>query len=100
MKTYSTKAGDIERKWHVIDASDKTLGRMSSQVAKLLMGKHKPQYVPYLDTGDYVIVLNASKIIVTGNKARQKNYYRHSGCSRPERQRQYCLRSQSDRLEI
>jgi large subunit ribosomal protein L13 len=79
MKTYSTKAKDIERKWHVIDASDKTLGRLSSQVAKLLMGKHKPQYVPYLDTGDYVIVLNASKIIVTGNKARQKIYYRHSG---------------------
>ena len=79
MKTYSTKASDIERKWHVIDASDKTLGRLSSQVARLLMGKHKPQYVPYMDTGDYVIVLNASKIVVTGNKARQKTYYRHSG---------------------
>lgn len=79
MKTYSTKASDVERKWHVIDASGKTLGRLSSQVARLLMGKHKPQYVPYLDTGDYVIVLNASKIAVTGNKAQQKLYYRHSG---------------------
>jgi large subunit ribosomal protein L13 len=79
MKTYSTKAGDVERKWHVIDASGQTLGRLASQVAVLLMGKHKPQYVPYLDTGDFVIVLNASKIKVTGNKAKQKMYYRHSG---------------------
>jgi len=79
MKTYSTKASEVQRKWHVIDASGKTLGRLSSQIARLLMGKHKPQYVPYLDTGDYVIVLNASKIAVTGNKARQKLYYRHSG---------------------
>jgi large subunit ribosomal protein L13 len=79
MKTYSTKAGDVERKWHVIDASGQTLGRLASQVAVLLMGKHKPQYVPYIDTGDFVIVLNASKIKVTGNKAKQKMYYRHSG---------------------
>ncbi|MEJ2738302.1 MAG: 50S ribosomal protein L13 [Dehalococcoidia bacterium] len=79
MKTYSTKAGDVERKWHVIDASGQTLGRLASQVAVLLMGKHKPHYVPYLDTGDFVIVLNASKIKVTGNKAKQKMYYRHSG---------------------
>jgi large subunit ribosomal protein L13 len=79
MKTYSTKAGDVERKWHVIDASGQTLGRLASQVAVLLMGKHKPQYVPYLDTGDYVIVLNASKVKVTGNKPKSKMYYRHSG---------------------
>ena len=79
MKTYSTKAGDVERKWHVIDASGQTLGRLASQVAVLLMGKHKPHYVPYIDTGDFVIVLNASKIKVTGNKAKQKMYYRHSG---------------------
>lgn len=79
MKTYSTKAGDVERKWHVIDASGQTLGRLASQVAVLLMGKHKPHYVPYIDTGDFVIVLNASKIKVTGNKAKTKMYYRHSG---------------------
>jgi large subunit ribosomal protein L13 len=79
MKTYSTKAGDVERKWHVIDASGQTLGRLASQVAVLLMGKHKPHYVPYIDTGDFVIVLNASKIKVTGDKAKKKMYYRHSG---------------------
>jgi large subunit ribosomal protein L13 len=79
MKTYSTKASDIERKWHVIDASGKTLGRLASEVAQLLRGKHKPIYVPHLDTGDYVIVINADKVRVTGNKAKQKLYYRHSG---------------------
>jgi large subunit ribosomal protein L13 len=79
MKTYATKAEDIERQWHVVDASGKTLGRLASQIASLLMGKHKPTYVPYLDTGDYVIVLNAAKVRVTGRKARQKVYYRHSG---------------------
>lgn len=79
MKTYSTRAKDIERQWHVVDASGKTLGRLASQVVNLLMGKHKPIYVPHLDTGDYVIVLNASKVRVTGKKAKQKVYYRHSG---------------------
>jgi large subunit ribosomal protein L13 len=79
MKTYSTKAKDVERQWHVIDASGKTLGRLATQIANLLMGKHKPMYVSYLDTGDYVIVLNAAKIRVTGEKAKQKTYYRHSG---------------------
>lgn len=79
MKTYATKAKDVERQWHVIDASGKTLGRLTTQIARLLMGKHKPQYVPYLDCGDNVIVLNASKVKVTGNKARQKTYYHHSG---------------------
>ena len=79
MKTYSTKAKNVERQWHTIDASGKTLGRLATQIAGLLMGKHKPYYVPYLDTGDYVIVLNASKIRITGNKAKQKIYYRHSG---------------------
>ena len=75
MKTYSTKASDIEREWHVIDASGKTLGRLASEVALLLRGKHKPIYVPHLDTGDYVIVINADKVRVTGNKAKQKLYY-------------------------
>lgn len=79
MKTYSTKASDIEREWHVIDASGRTLGRLASEVARLLRGKHKPIYVPHLDTGDYVIVINADKVRVTGNKAKQKLYYRHSG---------------------
>jgi large subunit ribosomal protein L13 len=79
MKTYSTKAGDVERKWHVFDASGQTLGKLATQVAMLLMGKHKPYYVPHLDTGDYVIVLNASKVKVTGNKPKAKMYYRHSG---------------------
>ena len=78
MKTYATKAGEIERAWHVLDASGKTLGRLASEVAVLLMGKHKPMYVPYLDTGDYVVVLNAAKVRVTGKKAKDKIYYRHS----------------------
>ena len=79
MKTYSIKAKDIEHQWRVVDASGKTLGRLASQVASLLMGKHKPTYTPNLDTGDYVIVINADKIRVTGNKNKQKVYYRHSG---------------------
>ena len=79
MKTYSTRARDVEHQWHVVDASGKTLGRMASQIAGLLMGKHKAIYAPHLDTGDYVIVLNAAKVKVTGKKAKQKLYYRHSG---------------------
>lgn len=79
MKTYATKAEDVERQWHVIDAAGQTLGRLASQIARLLMGKHKPIYAKYLDTGDYVIVINAAKVKVTGKKARQKIYYRHSG---------------------
>ena len=79
MKTYSTKASDIKREWHVIDASDKILGRVATQAASLLMGKHKPIFCHHLDTGDYVVVINAEKVRVTGNKAKQKFYYRHSG---------------------
>ncbi len=79
MKTYSTKASDIEREWHVIDASGKVLGKLATQVASLLMGKHKPIFSRNLDTGDFVIIINAEKIRVTGNKAKQKIYYRHSG---------------------
>ena len=79
MKTYSTKASDIKREWHVIDASDKILGRLATQIARLLMGKHKPIFSPNLDTGDFVVVINAEKVQVTGNKAKQKTYYRHSG---------------------
>jgi len=79
MKTYSPKAKDIEREWWVIDAKDKTLGKIATQVANLIMGKHKPIYAPHIDTGDYVVVINAAKVKVTGKKAEQKVYYRHSG---------------------
>ena len=79
MKTYSTKASDIKREWHVFDASGKVLGRLATQVASLLMGKHKSIFSPNLDTGDFVVVINADKVRVTGNKAKQKVYYRHSG---------------------
>lgn len=79
MKTYSPKATDIERQWHVIDASDKVLGRLATQVAGLLMGKHKPIFSRNLDTGDFVVVINAAKVRITGNKAEKKLYYRHSG---------------------
>jgi large subunit ribosomal protein L13 len=79
VKTYNTKPADIKRQWHVIDAADKTLGRLSTQIARLLMGKHKPVFAPNGDTGDFVVVINAARVRVTGNKARQKLYYRHSG---------------------
>jgi len=79
MKTYTTKTSDIARQWHVIDATDKVLGRLATKVASLLMGKHKPIFSRNLDTGDYVVIINAEKVSVTGNKAKQKLYYRHSG---------------------
>ena len=79
MKTYSTKTTEIKRDWHVIDASERTLGRLATEVTKLLKGKHKPIYSRHLDTGDFVIVVNAAKVRVTGSKAQQKIYYRHSG---------------------
>ena len=79
MKTYSTKASDIKREWHVIDASGKVLGRLATQIAGLLMGKHKPIFCRHLDIGDFVVVINAEQVRVTGNKAKQKLYYRHSG---------------------
>ena len=79
MKTYSTKPSEIKREWYVIDASGKVLGRLATQVANLLMGKHKPIFSRNLDTGDFVVIINADKVRVTGNKAKQKLYYRHSG---------------------
>ena len=79
MKTFSTKPSDIKREWQVFDASGKILGRLATQVARLLMGKHKPIFVRNLDTGDFVVVINADKVRVTGNKLKQKFYYRHSG---------------------
>jgi large subunit ribosomal protein L13 len=78
-KTYSTKPAEIRRKWYVVDAQGKTLGRLASRVAVILKGKHKPEYAPHLDVGDFVIVVNADKIHVTGRKLDQKIYYRHSG---------------------
>ena len=78
MRTYSTKISDIQREWRIIDASGKTLGRLSSEIATLLKGKHKPIYSPHLDVGDYVIVVNAADVRFTGNKLTQKLYYRHS----------------------
>ena len=79
MKTKSYKNTDIEKKWLLLDASDKTLGRLSTKVAFILMGKDKAQYTPNSDLGDYVVIINAEKIKITGNKDTQKNYYRHTG---------------------
>src|SRR4051794_27711827 len=75
-KTYSAKPKDIKREWHIVDVSDKILGRAASQIATILKGKHKPMYTPSIDTGDHVVVINAAKIKVTGNKEEQKMYYR------------------------
>lgn len=79
MSTYSPKPGEITRDWHVIDAEDVVLGRLAVTAATLLRGKHKPQFAPHVDTGDFVVVVNASKIALTGNKATDKMAYRHSG---------------------
>ena len=79
MKTYTAKAKDIEREWFLVNAEGKTLGRLASEIAKILRGKHKPIYTPHLDCGDYVIVINADRVRVTGRKLDQKMYYRHSG---------------------
>jgi large subunit ribosomal protein L13 len=79
VRTYSPKGSDITRQWHVIDASDVVLGRLASQVAVLLRGKHKPIFAPHVDTGDFVIVINADKVALSGNKLEQKRAYRHSG---------------------
>ena len=78
MKTYMANPDKIEKKWYVVDATDKTLGRLTSEIAKVLRGKNKPVYTPHIDTGDYVIVVNAEKIAVTGKKLDQKIYYNHS----------------------
>lgn len=79
MKTYVTKPGDVEHKWHVVDADGLTLGRLSSQIATILRGKHKPTFSPSVDCGDYVVVVNAEKVQVTGRRMDQKMYYHHSG---------------------
>jgi len=79
MKTFSAKSHEVKREWFVIDATDKVLGRVASEVAHRLRGKHKPEFTPHVDTGDYIVVINAAKLRVTGNKGLQKTYYRHSG---------------------
>jgi len=95
MKTYSAKPGEITREWYLVDAEGKTLGRLATQIADTLRGKRKPQYTPHVDTGDFVIVVNAEKIHVTGNKLDQKRYYRHSGY--PGGLRSRTLREQLER---
>ncbi|MDY7026534.1 MAG: 50S ribosomal protein L13 [Pseudomonadota bacterium] len=79
MKTFSAKPENVKRDWYIVDAEDKTLGRLSTQIATYLRGKHKPEYTPHVDTGDYIVVINAEKIRVTGNKFEDKKYWRHSG---------------------
>ena len=95
MKTYSAKPGEITREWYVVDAEGLTLGRLATQIADTLRGKRKPQYTPHVDTGDFVVVVNAEKIAVTGAKLDQKRYYRHSGY--PGGLRSRTLREQLDR---
>ena len=79
MKTYHAKVGEVEREWLLVDATDVTLGRLASEIAQILKGKRKPQYTPHVDTGDFVIVVNAANIKVTGNKLEDKKYFRHTG---------------------
>ncbi len=79
MKTYSAKPAEVKREWFVIDAEGKILGRMATEIARRLRGKHKPEFTPHVDTGDYIIVINAEKVHVTGNKEKDKIYYRHTG---------------------
>ena len=79
MKTYSLKVQDVQKKWHIVDANGKPLGRLASHIAAILRGKHKPTFTPHMDMGDNVIVVNAEKVMLTGRKAEQKEYYRHSG---------------------
>ena len=78
IRTYSPKTGEIERRWYLVDAAGQTLGRMSTEIARVLTGKNKPQYAPHVDTGDFVVVVNAEKAVLTGNKEKAKIYYRHS----------------------
>lgn len=79
MKTFSAKGHEVKRDWYIIDASEKVLGRLASEIARRLRGKHKAEYTPHVDTGDYIIVINADKVRVTGRKFKEKIYYRHTG---------------------
>jgi large subunit ribosomal protein L13 len=95
MKTYNAKPGEVAREWYLVDAEGQTLGRLATQIADTLRGKRKPQYTPHVDTGDFVVVVNAEKVAVTGNKLDQKRYYRHSGY--PGGLRSRTLRQQLER---
>ena len=95
MKSYMARPLEVERKWYVVDAEGRTLGRLATEIATILRGKNKPQYTPHVDTGDFVVVVNAEKVVVTGNKLDQKRYYRHSGY--PGGLRSRTLREQLDR---
>jgi large subunit ribosomal protein L13 len=95
MKTYSAKPGEIERRWYVVDAEGQNLGRLATRIADQLRGKNKPQFTPHVDTGDFVVVVNAEKIAVTGKKLDEKVYYRHSGY--PGGLKQRTLREQLER---
>ena len=79
MRTFSAKPNEVQRDWYVVDAQGRTLGRLATEVARRLRGKHKPEYTPHVDTGDYIVIINAEKIRVTGNKLKDKTYYRHTG---------------------
>ncbi len=79
MKTYSAKPESVQREWFIVDAAEQTLGRLATEIARRLKGKHKPEYTPHVDTGDYIVVINADKVRVTGNKTTDKMYYRHTG---------------------
>ena len=95
MKTWNAKPGEIDRRWYLVDADGQTLGRLATRIADTLRGKDKPQYTPHVDTGDFVVVVNAEKVAVTGQKLDQKRYYRHSGY--PGGLRERTLREQLDR---
>src|SRR5215213_2380758 len=95
MKSYMARPASVERKWHLIDAEGQTLGRLATEIARLLRGKNKPQYTPHVDTGDFVVVVNAERIVVTGKKLDEKIYYRHSGY--PGGLRERTLREQLSR---
>lgn len=95
MKTYSAKPGEVDADWYLIDAEGKTLGRLATEVAHRLRGKHKPQYTPHVDTGDHIVVINAEKVRVTGNKLEDKKYYRHSGV--PGNLKEMSLREKLDK---
>jgi large subunit ribosomal protein L13 len=95
MRTYNAKPGEVERRWYVVDADGQTLGRLATRIADTLRGKNKAQYTPHVDTGDFVVVVNAEKVVVTGNKLDQKRYYRHSGY--PGGLRSRTLREQLER---
>ncbi|MFN2495296.1 MAG: 50S ribosomal protein L13 [Pseudonocardiaceae bacterium] len=100
MRTYSPKPGEVDRAWHVIDATDVVLGRLASQTATLLRGKHKPTFAPHVDTGDFVVIVNAGKVSLSGNKGDRKFVYRHSGRPGGLKQRSFneMLATQPERL--